>query len=69
MSDEFFHGFADEMLKVAGPIDWIKRKLGMQKKPSTTTKPPPKPKPAPPPKIMGSGQKGLKAEGVFGARR
>jgi hypothetical protein len=38
----FFYGFGDELIKQAGPLDWIKRKLGMQPKP--VTKPAVKPK-------------------------
>lgn len=73
MNDHFFNGFADEMLKSAGPLDWIKRKLGMQKAKPVT--PMPKPKktvsqvvlPKKKPALTGGGQrKALKREGVFG---
>lgn len=36
----FFEGFGDELLKVAGPIDWLKKKFAPKK--------PEQPKPATP---------------------
>lgn len=80
--DDFFNGFGDELLKLGGPIDWAKRKLGIGKAPASASTPAPnattpeqpkvktpKVKAPDPRNIMGSGQEGLKAEGVFGARR
>jgi len=71
--DSFFNGFGEELLKLAGPVDWAKKKLGIGKPPKVEPVKTEPVKTEPPKKDiyrpMGSQQKGLKAEGVFGANR
>lgn len=55
MQDAFFHGFADELTKLGGPIDWFKKKFGGA----------PSPAPVPPPRSgdsIGSAGKAIKRQ-------
>ena len=50
----FFYGFSDELTKMAGPVDWVKKKLGYGK-------PAPAPAPAPKPVLPANTEQAGKA--------